>query len=446
MNRTARFSIYTAIAAAILFSFFLSVTIVFMRGDTFKPWSWQRRIVWFSKRIVAETAGLAVKFWDPWDDKRVTADTGPSVCPAGLPDVAPIETEDSLRAFLRKSCYSDSTIAVSFKNGELPRGRYVFHYQPMAEPILDSLRTLYRLDTLALGQDDDYEVLWRLNLWLHRVFRSPHTISNPVPKVDFNFNALDVMHRTLNGEKFWCSEYSTSLVQCLAALGFTGRYVMLNSDTGGHVTVEAWCNSRNKWIMLDPFFGLIVLRDGDVLNALEIHNLLFDPEAGKKAVIRQIDSTKTIEKAFYLSLYRDLTVQMRNDWFTNRYPRWHPLSTSVMNAVEWRDSLSRDNVAFKRSTSRPEDLYWPLNQVRLGLYPLNDNSLLVVMRTFTPDFSHFLIELDSQPPVNAEAASFVWQIHSGENSIQLQPVNRSGVRGVPSRITICHNKSGSGGE
>jgi len=446
MKKILRSSIYTALAAAILFSFFLSVTFVFMRGDTFRPWSWQRRTVWFSKRIVAETAGLAVKIRDPWEDRRVTAETGPAVCPAGLPDIEPIETADSLRAFLCKSGYGDSVITVSFRNGELPGSRYEFHYQTSAEPLLDSLRSLYRLDTLALGQVNDFETLRRLNTWVHRVFQSPHTISSPVPEVDFNFNALDVLHRTLNGEKFWCSEYSTSLVQCLSALGFTGRYVMLNSDTGGHVAVEAWCNSLNKWIMLDPFFGLVVLLDGNVLNALEIHDLLLDSSAEKRAVVELKDGARKVEKDFYLSLYRDLAVRMRNDWFTNRYPRWHPLSTSVMNAVEWSDSLSRDNVMFKHSTSRADDLYWPLNQVRLSLYTLKDNSFLVVMRTFTPDFSNFLIELGSQPPVYSQSVSFVWSLHNGENSVQVQSVNSRGVTGSPSRIVICLNKSASAGE
>lgn len=446
MNKTLRLSIYIALAATILFSFFLSVTIVFMRGDTFRPWSWQRKVVWFSKRTVAEAAGFALKLWDPWEDKRVNADTGPALCPAGLPDIPPIETADSLSAFLRAKGPGDSIITVEFNNGELPGNRFEFYYQPAVEPLLDSLRNLYRLDTLAMGRDDDYQTLWHLNAWVHRVFRSPHTISSPLPKVDFNFNALDVLHRALNGEKFWCSEYSTSLVQCLAALGITSRYVMLNSDRGGHVAVEAWCNSRNKWIMLDPFFGLIVLLDGEVLNALEIHNLLLDPASEQRAVFERIDSTKAVEKSFYMSLYRDLAVQMRNDWFTNRYPRWHPLSTSVMNAVEWSDRLARDNVMFKRSTSRKDDLYWPLNQVHLRLYPLDGDNFLVVMRTFTPGFSSFLIELDRQPPVNSQSGSFVWSTHDGENTVQVQSVNRSGVTGIPSSAVIRLIKGGSAGE
>ncbi|MCE5272625.1 hypothetical protein LLH00_15195 [bacterium] len=442
MNRLLRFSVLLSVLAAALLSLFLAVALLFLRGDTFNPWSWQRQAIWLSKRVAAESAALALKIWDPYAGRQVVAASGPCLCPAGLPGAAPIRSADSLRAFLNRTLPGDSVLEAGFDNGALPQGRFGFSYQPPAEPLLDSLRTLYGLDSLARsGEAPDCAVPWRVNRWIYRVFHGPHSVSQVIPEVDFNFNALDILSRTLNGEKFWCSEYSTTLVQALAAIGYTGRYVMLNSDTGGHVTVEAWCDSQGKWVMLDPFFGLRVWLDGQALNVLEIHRLLRDTAARQRAVIERVDGGQMDdrEREFYFSLYRDFAVRMRNDWFTNRFPHWHPLSNSVMNAVEWTDQLSRDNLAFRQSTESVEDLYWPLDQVRLSLYPLDATRLLVTLETFCPGFSHFAVGVDSLPPVRCEAGSFVWKLHERENLIRVQAVNERGVAGQPSRVRLLRS-------
>jgi len=439
MNRLLRFSVLLSVLAAVLFSLFLTVALLFRRGDTFRPWSWQRQVVWLSKRVAAESAALPLKLWDPYAGRQVVAPTGPCLCSAALPGAVPIRSADSLRACLNRILPGDSVLEVGFESGSLTQSHFGFSYQPPGEPLLDSLRTLYGLDSLARGDEgSDCALLWRATRWTYRVFHSPHDRSVAIPEVDFNFNALDILHRTLNGEKFWCSEYSTSLVQVLAALGYTGRYVMLNSDTGGHVTVEAWSDSQGKWVMLDPFYGLRVSLDGQILNVLEIHALLNDPEASQRVLIERVDSgqMENRERQFYFSLYRDFAVRMRNDWFTNRFPHWHPLSNSVMNAVEWRDSLSRDNPAFKYSTNKAADLYWPLNQVGLSLYPLDEGRFLVTLETLTPGFSHFEVKVDSLPPVRSEAGSFVWRLHERENLIRVQAVNSRGVEGKLSQVRV----------
>ena len=256
--------------------------------------------------------------------------------------------------------------------------------------------------------------------------------------MDFNFNALDVLFRAAHGERFWCSEFSTTLVQCLAAIGYTARYVMLHSETGGHVLCEAWCETYGKWIMLDPYFNRVVTLGGEPLNVYEIHRLLADPEQSERAEIFQhgeIMADKQ-KKDFFLSLFRNFAVRMRNDWFTNRYPHWYPLSNSVMNAVEWQDELTGDNIYYKHETGCLEELYWPLNRVRITVQPGGGTQLNFFLETFTPNFSHFIIRSESGRAVSARDGLFEWQLHTGLNELHISSVNQWGISGKPGILVV----------
>lgn len=438
--------IIKAFVGFILLAFAASVvvTLVFRSGDTFEPWGWQRRAVWMSKRLVAETAALALKVHDPYKGRRIPAVKGPVLCDSELPESAPVETAAELRACLDQIPGIGTVGVAAFRNGTLPDSRFAFHYQTSQEPKLDSLRVLYSLDTLVAGSESDYRTLCRLSDWLTAFFEADRSVRNTIPETDFNFNALDILHRAGRGERFWCSEYSTSLVQCMAALGFTGRYVMINSETGGHVTVEVWCETFDKWIMLDPFFGLRVVLDGVPLNVLEVHSLALDPDDRDRVRIEQVLDVpfRGGTRDFYLSLFRTFAVRMRNDWFTNKFPHWYPLSNSVMNAVEWQDSLTFKNVFHKYETSRKEDLYWPLNEVRLRLHPLEGGRFRVKLDTFTPNFSHYQIWRDSQPEVHLDGPAFDWRPHPGRNYLAVRAVNDMGRAGKISFIDLTLEQGG----
>ena len=213
---------------------------------------------------------------------------------------------------------------------------------------------------------------------------------------------------------------------------------MINSETGGHVTVEAWCDTFGKWIMLDPFFGRRVSLDGVPLNVLEVHALSLDPQARERAEIEQgIGEYPDPEwREYYFSLFRTFAVRMRNDWFTRQYPHWHPLSNSTMNAVEWQDSLTFDNIYYKYETSRKADLYWPLNEVELRLRHMEGYHFRLNLNTFTPNFSHFMVQRDSLPAVRTESSELDWTLHPGRNVISVRAVNELGREGQSSMVGL----------
>ena len=432
MKRFVKYLAGLAIVLVLVFITSIAITLIFRKGDTFHPASRMRAAIWLSKRIVAESAALPLSVWDPFRESHRYARTGPSEQLMPLQTQPGFTTRETLQDFFTTSADFQGTTVRTFVNSSLPDAALGFSYQPAREAMLDSLASLYSLKDLAWSETGDYAVLNKTRDWLYKKFRENRgRRKEALPEVDYNFNALDILFRTANGERFWCSEFSTTLVQCLAAIGYTARYVMLNSETGGHVLCEAWCETYGKWIMLDPYFNRIVTLEGEPLNVYEIHQLLAEPEQRERAVIVQHGRilAETGERDFYLSLFRNFAVRMRNDWFTNRYPHWYPLSNSVMNAVEWQDGLTGDNIYYKHETGCLEELYWPLNRVRITVQPGEGAQLNLFLETFTPNFSHFIIRSESGQAVSVQDGLFEWQLHQGSNELEISSVNQWGISG-----------------
>ena len=421
----------------------VAIVIVFRRGDSFHPASTQRQAIWFSKRVVAQACSYVFAVWDPYASSHRYAVTGPKVDEDRKPPGPALKTREALQEFFDGSSRFRGTGVRVFLNGGLPESRFRFYYQSADESKLDSLAKLYFPPGTVPADSDDYLALAGISRRLHEYFGSRSQGRESILRVDFNFNALDILYRAGQGERFWCSEYATSLVQCLASLGYTARYVMLNSDTGGHVACEAWSETYGKWVLLDPFYCRRVTLDGTPLNVYEIHRLQANPEKAARAVVLQSGELLTDRESrdFYLSLFRNFAVRMRNDWFTNRYPHWYPLSNSVMNAVEWQDELTGDNIYYRSETGDLEDLYWPLNRTRISIHPTGSDRLAVFLDTFTPNFSHFRLELDDSPVQELREAAFDWHLRPGLNVLRLAAVNRWGIAGRPVLVEIEWNEA-----
>jgi hypothetical protein len=419
----------------------VSIVIKYRQGDVFHPASTKRQAVWFSKRVVAQACSYVFAVWDPYASQYRDAVYGPQDRVREHSQSKALETGEALQKFFDHSSVFQGAQVKIFLNGELPESRFRFYYQSADESKLDSLRKLYSPAGMAVRGEDDYQALAGLSCWLFMNFRRHSIDTKVITELDFNFNALDILYRLGKGERFWCSEYATTLVQSLASLGFTSRYVMLNSKKGGHVVCEAWSESFGKWIMLDPFYCWVVTLDQVPLNVYEIHRLLADPQAAARAVVLRSgeELAKGHRRSFYLSLFENFAVRMRNDWFTNRFPHWYPLSNSVMNAVEWQDELTEDNIYYRNETDDLKDLYWPLNRTRVTVVPGVSDQLSLRFDTFTPNFSHFLLGLDNSPPNRLDNSRIDWRLKPGLNMLRVAAVNRWGIVGRDVHIEIEWN-------
>jgi hypothetical protein len=385
-------------------------------------------LVNISKRTAAELGDFFVNYiHDPGFDGEGYIYFGPK-------DTRPFlfnnqGKEKELIAFLKDK--SNATI-IRYVNNVPSRYAANFDYQPFDSKKLMTLRERYQLGKLTEGIKGEFERImflrdWVKNRWEHG---APQNVS-------YNFDALDILNRAEKGERFFCSEYSTTFVQCALSIGLQSRYVGLFK---GHMVTEVWSNEFTKWVVIDVDNNLHYVKNKIPLNALELHDLwvrgkwdevqmLVGPE--KKAA----DEKKKKE---LLPFYHEFYVRMRNDWFSKRYPHWHPKANSIMNGLEWKDEYTSNNILVARETGNKEELYFPLNVTSLNIIKEQSSKdrIHLFLSTFTPNFSHYIIRVDNKKLIKQTNSTVVWNIHRGQNKIQIQSVNSLGVKGPSSEINF----------
>jgi len=390
----------------------------------------------FSKRIAAETAAIFLRVYDPFAESykiAVSASKDSSRYLGG----EWLRSKKEIESFLTAHPgISQKVTFLSFSNGSIGRSVFPFYYQPYGEKILGQLRVRYNLEEVVEKGQDEFAKMVLLRDWVHQQW-----MSGSPGRVDFNFNALDILERGRHGEKFFCSEYATTYVQTAVSLGWTARYVGLFK---GHVVAEIWSNKWAKWVVMDPQNNIHYEDEGTgvPLNALELRNLWLS-QRWRNAQLTygpsgSVNGT-SLDSAKYnlIDFYTDFYVRMRNDWFSNRLPHWHPLSNSIMNGVEWVDGRSSDNILIARETADSSDLYWPLNQVYIGLkFKDEPERIRLKFDTLTPNFSHFLLAIDGGTSRKWTTSTFEWYLHEGENRLEIVPINAFHARGRSSSLTL----------
>jgi len=394
----------------------------------------------YSKRIAAETAAFFVRFYDPFAAQYKHAVLGPENGATQRGGIW-LWDQEEIGGFFKTNPASAKEIgSLSVANTRITRGRFPFHYQPANNERLLRLRKQHRLDEVVGPGQDEFAKMVLLRDWLHQRWQY-----GAAKNVDFNFNALDILERAQTGEVFFCSEYATTIVQAAASLGWTGRYIGIE----GHVTAEIWSNQWKKWVVMDPSFNVHLEFSGIPQNALELRSLWL---AGKGPEVRAVlgpsgvtNGTSNVNPHNLIKKFDQIYVRMRNDWFSNRLPHWHPLSNSIMNGVEWVDGKSPDSILISRETSDPRDLYWELNTVDIGVQIDKENSgrILVGFDTITPNFSHFLLKIDGKEQ-QWKASTFTWRLRPGKNRLEVVPVNAFGVSGSVSHMSVDYQKGSQG--
>ena len=144
---------------------------------------------------------------------------------------------------------------------------------------LKRLKEVFKLDTLILNANDDYEKVKNIQSWVHS--RWEHD-GNNVPEKS---NAMYILKEAEKGQKFRCVEYSTVTTACLQSLGYIVRVLWLKTKDvdvvnsgAGHVVNEIYLKDLKKWFFIDPQFDIIVLKNGIPLNAVEFQSAIANNE------------------------------------------------------------------------------------------------------------------------------------------------------------------------
>ena len=207
----------------------------------------------------------------------------------------------------------------------------VIKYPDHNSTYLVKLRSQFKLDEVIAGYDTDYEQALAVMNWVHHLWK--HNGRNePV-----NSDPISILTEVIEHQKqFRCVEYSVVLNGCLNAIGITSRVLCLKTADvetreygAGHVVVEAYLPSLQKWILLDAQFNMQPTVANLPLNALELQAALaknelivfksFDPDMTNNKYNQAQIASYMQEVTDFMSqyLYYFDTKINGNDWFTS---------------------------------------------------------------------------------------------------------------------------------
>lgn len=303
---------------------------------------------------------------------------------------------------------------------------------------------------------------WVTSQWQHDSMNQPPQGANAL-------KILQSVHQ--KKKRYRCVEYGLVLAQVLQSFGFITRKISLHSKDisygglgQGHVAMEVWVNTLNKWIFLDPQFGSYLTRYGDdtPLNYYEIF-----AERKKK-------QWRSLEVKFVVKKTTKSPEQYKN--FLKRYFGHISVSSGTRSPIiclsleNKNPTITFQGLAsnYNIFTTDPKTLYPPLNRVSLFLeyqetiknfqkaakkLQINTSSdYLKKMHLFAakpnyfvhfqnnmPSFSHYEIRLKKMGPWTKVCSKKIsWNAFKKRNYLEARGVNTFGQPGPQTYIELSY--------
>ena len=156
----------------------------------------------------------------------------------------------------------------------IPENLPVISYASPENPNLTELRNTYRLDEVA-GNGDEISKLLNMLEWAHTIVRHDGNSSNPSP-----YNSLNLIRICKEEDRgVNCRMMATILNEAYLSLGYRSRLITCKpfdkEDGDCHVINTVFAESLDKWIWIDPTFGVYVLDSaGNYLSIPEVRAAL----------------------------------------------------------------------------------------------------------------------------------------------------------------------------
>jgi hypothetical protein len=393
----------------------------------------------YARYVALSAVSLGVNVYDPSAASTTQAELGPK------------DIDISGKSYPRIEEYlagerMQGVQLIEVHNEQIITGYYDFSYQPDV-PRLQEMREDMDLDKLVADAADELEKMVRLRQWVREQFsRSDYQ------KQMQQFDALSIWERpqrnpTKNRKNVDdynpCHFFPLFYSQVMMAMGYTPRVVHV-STTGYdyHGFTEVWSSQYGKWVSMDPDLNLHYMREGIPLNMLDVHAARYIIQNKPLKVVQVIvepgnQPKETPEDMIGYHCYIEIA-DLRNDWLTNGYFRGHP-KRSDLATLTWEDDREPDIFRLTPSIRNADDMYWTLNQAEIHVQPekSDQNTLGLVFRTVTPNFSHFVIHVTGKV-FKEKSSTYAWQLQEGKNELTVYPVNSFGVKGISSRIKLYH--------
>lgn len=180
----------------------------------------------------------------------------------------------------------------------------MFTYSNSGNSYLSELKKTFSLDDLIDETSSDTKNLSNLVNWVHS--RWSHNGVN-TPK---SSDPLSILKEACDGKSFRCVEYSKVLAGVTAALGYPSKVVGLMTEDvetkeygAGHVVAEIFLKDINKWVVADPQFDAIPVRNDVALNLVELKNLLCSRNSEIKFLSHFLDESDSDDYVNWLHPY-----------------------------------------------------------------------------------------------------------------------------------------------
>lgn len=273
-------------------------------------------------------------------------------------------------------------ISISATNNSLDNlmiSDWVFH--PLNRSYLRKLKSYVESKGFqpTLGSEKDFVIAalsWVSSQWIHDGINEP-------PK---DFHALDILKAVHKKDaRYRCVEYGIVLAELLQAYGFVARTLALRSNNvayggfgQGHVAMEVWLNDLQKWIFLDPQFGVFLSKDKKAipLNYFEIYQ---EKKAGRyiKLIVNATDASKSFIKntSDKISYKRFLKNYFGHIAVSNKEKR--EIASLLLEAKEVPLTFQANPLNNAVFTKRADLFYPEMNRVTLFVSYRSENKNLV---------------------------------------------------------------------
>jgi hypothetical protein len=220
-----------------------------------------------------------------------------------------------------------------------------------------------------------------------------------------------------------------------------------------HSVTEIWSNQHRKWVMLDPTSNMYLEKDGLPLNAWEIREEWFYRDGSNLVFVMGSKRAKYKKSDLPIFLQRfagfgDLAVhpdELDKYGFIGYIP-----NTDLMDSGEdyakmfiVKDKLCEGTKWHVRTNpANPAlDPYFPIGQAAFEI-AAEDGKLIVTLRTLTPNFKNFEVQLDTGA-WKESTDKFIWPIHPGANRLAARTRNQFGMPGPVSLAEIELTRTGN---
>lgn len=343
--------------------------------------------------------------------------------------------------------------------------RYMSVYLPKspADPEMRKLRD-YVAERWKVPVQMDPDILFGLTEWVSMSWR--HDQVNAAPQ---NSSALQILELGRAGKRFRCQEYAQVLHEVFTAFGYVSRVVQIRKVDAayaglgaGHVAVEVYSNTLQKWLFLDPQTCSFITKSDNVpLSFYEIYQTLRDstfdsvlvhtsPRVAEREGLSDVNEFAHSYKMFLRQYfgYEGVTSIQSGERVELRLKLDGKLNYLTFQGIPISHRAFTDDPAhlyfginktivlfdydkdviwsemFKRFDIRSAEDYLE-NMSRFAARP----DFELTLRNSTPWFSHYQVSIDNGPWVRVKGSSFRWSLKDGDNVIRVRSVNAAGIVG-----------------